>query len=88
MWGKGTIISHGIEISIAGGGEEMVCAYLLGLWFFFSFFFFFFLSSCVHCFRYKKPHVARAMERTKPINPKIQPPALPLQGKKPNPPKL
>ena len=38
MWGKVTIISHSIEISITRGGEEMVCAYLLGLCFSFSFF--------------------------------------------------
>jgi len=38
-------------------------------WSFFSFFFFF----CNHAFilfRYKKPHAALAMERTKPINQK------------------
>ena len=32
------MISRGVEISIAGGGEEMVHAYLLGLFFHFSFF--------------------------------------------------
>jgi len=35
--------------------------------------FFFFFSFCNHAFivfRYKKPHAALAMERTKPINPK------------------
>jgi len=59
-WGKVTMICCGVEFSIAGGGGEMVCASLLIV---------FFLSSCVHCFRYKKPHAARAMEKTKPINP-------------------
>jgi len=61
------MISRGVEISIAGSGEEMVRAYLLV-----GFFFFFFLF-CNHAFivfRYKKPHAALAMERTKPINPK------------------
>jgi len=58
------MISRCVEISIAGGGEEMVRAYLLGLFFFFF---------CNHAFivsRYKKPHAALAMERTKPINQK------------------
>jgi len=32
-----TMISRGVEISSAGGREEMVCAYPLGI---FSFFFF------------------------------------------------
>jgi len=36
-WGKVTMISRGVEISIAGGGEEMVRAYPLVV--FFSFFF-------------------------------------------------
>ena len=35
---------------------------------FFSFFFFFFLSHAFIVFRYKKPHAALAMEKTKPIN--------------------
>jgi len=67
------MISRGVEISIAGGGEEKVrvfCgeekvrAYLLVV---LSFFF------CNHAFivfRYKKPHAALAMEKTKPINQK------------------
>ena len=36
---------------------------------FFSFFFFFFCNHTFIVFRYKKPHAALAMERTKPINP-------------------
>ena len=48
-WGKVTMISHGVEISIAGGVEEMVHAYISGLFFFF-FFFFFFLFFCNHAF--------------------------------------
>jgi len=56
------MISRGIEISIAGGGGEMVHAYLcVGFFFlFFSFFFFLFFYflflflfsffiSCIHC---------------------------------------
>jgi len=57
------MISRGVEISIAGGGGEMVPP--ISWLFFFSFFF------CNHAFivfRYKKPHVALAMERTKPIS--------------------
>jgi len=38
QWGKVTIISRGGEISITGGGEEMVRGYVL-LGFFFPFFF-------------------------------------------------
>jgi len=38
------MISRGVEISIAGGGEEMVRAYLLVVLFFFFFFF------CNHAF--------------------------------------
>jgi len=34
-WGKVTMTSRGIEISIAGGGEEMVRAYPLVVFFFF-----------------------------------------------------
>jgi len=61
------MISRGVEISIAGGVVAMVRAYPLVTFFLFSFFF------CNHAFivcRYKKPHAALAMERTKPINQK------------------
>ena len=57
------MISRGVEISIAGGGGEMVRVYLLV---FFLFFFFFVIMRSLF-FRYKKPHAALAMERTKPI---------------------
>ena len=63
-----TMISRGVEISIAGGGGEMVHVLSLGPFFFFFFFFF-----CNHVFivlRYKKPHAGLAMERTKPIKTK------------------
>jgi len=63
------MISHGVEISIAGGGGEMVR--VPSPWALFVFFLF-----CLFCnheffvFRYKKPHAVLAMERTKPINQK------------------
>ena len=57
-----TMMSCGVEISIAGGGGEMVLAPIH--WSFF----------CNHAFivfRYKKPHAALVMEKTKPINQNI-----------------
>jgi len=60
-----TIISRGVEISIAGGGGEKVRGLSLG-----RFFFSFFCNHAFIVFRYKKPHAALAMERTKPINQK------------------
>jgi len=45
-------------------------SYLLVAFFFLSFFSFFFCNHAFIVFRYKKPHAALAMERTKPINPK------------------
>jgi len=63
-----TMISCSVMISIAGGGEEMGRAYLLVV--FFSFFFSFFCNHAFIVSRYKKPHAALAMEKTKPINPK------------------
>ena len=59
------MISRRVEISIAGGGGEMVRVLSLGR--FFSFIF------CNHAFivlRYKKPRAVLAIERTKPINQK------------------
>jgi len=56
-----------VEISIAGGGGEMVRILSLGRFFFF---FFFFCNHAFIVFRYKKPHAALAMKRTKPINQK------------------
>ena len=61
------MISRGVEISIAGGGGEMVRGPIFWSFLFFIFYF------CNHAFivlRYKKPHAALAMERTKPINQK------------------
>jgi len=52
------MISHGVEISIAGGGEEMVCAYPLVI---FSLFFFFFVIKSLLCLKLKKTHAALAM---------------------------
>jgi len=71
------MISHGVEISIAGGVGEMVrVSYLLVI-------FFHFLIFCNHALfvsRYKTPYAALAMKRKKPIN-AIPPPASPLHGK-------
>ena len=61
------MISRGVEISIARGGGEMVRGPIPWSLLFFLFF-------CIHAFivfRYKKPHAALAMERTKPINQNI-----------------
>ena len=54
--GKVTMISHGVEISIAGGVGEMVRNQLLGA--FFIFFIFYILYSLV---RYKNSHAVLAM---------------------------
>jgi len=62
-----TMISRGVEISIARGGGEIVRGLSLGRFFFF----FFFCNHAFIVFRYKKPHAALAMERTKPINQNI-----------------
>jgi len=59
------MISRSVEISITGGGGELVRLLSLG-----RFFFFFFCNHAFIVFRYKKPHAALAMERTKPINQK------------------
>jgi len=56
------MISSGVEISIAGGGREMVRGLSLGHCLFRN-------HACI-VFRYKKPHAALAMERTKPVNQK------------------
>jgi len=51
-----TMISCGVEISIAGGGGEMVCAYLLLGFFYFLFFIFYFnFISCLHCYGTRTP---------------------------------
>jgi len=75
-----TMISRSVEISIAGGGGEMVRAYFLVV-FFFSFFF---CNPVLFVSRYKKPYAALAMKRKKPIN-AIPPPASPLHGKNQSP---
>ena len=53
-----TLISRGVEISIAGGGGEIVCALGGGH---------FFRNHAFIVLRYEKPHAALAMERTKPM---------------------
>jgi len=74
------MISRGVEISIAGGGAEMVRGPILGLFPFF----FFFCNHALFVSRYKKPYAALAMKRKKPIN-AIPPPASPLHGKNQTP---
>ena len=61
-----TMNSHGVEISIAGWVREMVRD--PNPMSFFFFFFFLFLYHAFIVLRYKKLHVALAMEKTKPIN--------------------
>jgi len=59
------MISRGVEISIAGGGGEMVRAYLLVVFHFFIlfyFYFYFFLINSLLCLKIQKTHAARAME--------------------------
>ena len=51
-----TIISSRVEISIAGGGGEMVRAYPLVI------FFFFFVIKSLLCLKVQKTHAALAME--------------------------
>jgi len=55
------MISHGVEISIAGGGADEKDARKFGA---FLFFFFFFLYH-VFVVKYKKQHGALAMAETK-----------------------
>ena len=50
-----TIISGAVEISIAGGGGEMVRGIFLGILFFLFFSFFFFYNHVLFVSRYKKP---------------------------------
>jgi len=51
------MISRGVEISITGGGEEMVRAISLDF-----FFFFFFCNQILLCLKVQKTHAALAME--------------------------
>jgi len=50
------MISRGVEISIAGGGGEMVHGLSLGH------FFLFFVINSLLCLKVQKPHAALAME--------------------------
>jgi len=54
------MISRGVEISIAGGGGEMICVLSLGRFFFF--FFSFFVIKLLLCLKVQKTHAALAME--------------------------
>jgi len=62
------MISHGVEISISGGGADEKDEGNRGLFFFiFSFFFFIFFFHIIYSLlRYKKSHGALAMAKTKP----------------------
>jgi len=51
------VICRGVEISMAGGGEVMVCPYPLVS----DLFFFFFFSIHIFIVRYKNSHVVLAM---------------------------
>jgi len=53
------MISRGVEISIAGGGGEMVRVLYLGRFFFF---FSFFVINSLLCLKVQKTHAALAME--------------------------
>jgi len=53
------MISRGVEISIAGGGGEMVRVLSLGRFFFL---FFFFVINLLLCLKVQKTHEALAME--------------------------
>jgi len=57
------MISHGVEITIAGGVADEIDEGNRG---FFSFFFFLFLYLMYSLIRYKKSHGALAMAKTKP----------------------
>jgi len=74
------MISRGVEISIAGGGGEMVRDPIPLLFFFF----FFFCNHALFVSRYKKPYAALVMKRKKPINAN-PPPASPPHGKNQTP---
>jgi len=58
------MISHGVEISIAGGGADEKDGAREGSFFFFFFFLFFKIKYSL--LRYKKLHGALAMAETKP----------------------
>jgi len=59
------MISHGVEISIAGGGADEKDEGLEG--FFFILFYFYFIFYIIYSLlRYKKSHGALAMAKTKP----------------------
>ena len=77
------MISHGFQISIAGGVVAMVRCPIP--WLLFSpFVSFFFCNHALFVSRYKKPYTALAMKRKKPIN--ANPPAAsPVHGKNQTP---
>ena len=56
------MISRGVEISIAGGGGEMVRVLSLGRFFIFFIFLSFFVFKSLLCLKVQKTHAALAME--------------------------
>jgi len=63
------MISRGVDISIAGGGGEMVRAHLLVVFFFFLFFFsFFFIYQIVIMFKGTKDSCSASYGDKKPIS--------------------
>ena len=60
--GKVTMNSRGVEISIAGGGGEMVRGPIPWSLSFFFFFSFFFVIKSLLCLKVQKTHAALAME--------------------------
>jgi len=62
-WGNVTMISRGVEISIAGGGGEMVRAISLGVFIFFSF-----CNQIVIMFKGTKDSCSASYGDTKPIS--------------------
>jgi len=64
-WGKVTMISRGVEISIAGGGGEMVRVHSLVVFFLF---FFFFFNQIVIMFKGTKDSCSASYGDKKPIS--------------------
>jgi len=64
------MISHGVEISIAGGGEQMVRVPIAWL-FSFLFFFFFFFNQIVIMFKGTKDSCSASYGDKKPISKRL-----------------
>ena len=66
-----TMISRGVEISIGGGGGEMVRVLSLGRFFSFSIFFFFFFNKIVIMFKGTKDSCSASYRDKKPISKRL-----------------